>query len=282
MAPLKPFGERLRSGEKLIGSWVTLNNFRSTELLVETGFDFLIVDMQHGEPTEEGLLSLLGAFRGSRVTPVVRVPHHEYRTINRVLDAGFPAILAPLVSTVEQAEQVVRAAKYPPLGSRSYGPLRHSAQSRPAADYVKEANAATTVAVLIEHVFALRDLDSILEVPGVDAVFVGAFDLAFSLRESAETEALGNALVSEAKKAGRGREDWGAFPFPGGLLAQEILHKTRAKGVPFGVIAGTPQEALAWFELGAQWPTLLNDFSFLRGAAATGLKEIREGLGGKS
>ncbi len=281
MAPPKPFGERLRGGEKLIGSWVTLNNFRTTELLVETGFDFLIVDMQHGEPTEEGLLWLLGAFRGSRVTPVVRVPHHEYRTINRVLDAGFPAILVPLITSVEQAEQVVRAAKYPPLGNRSYGPLRPAAQSRPATEYLEEANASTTVAVLIEHVFALRDLDRILAVPGVDAVFVGPFDLAFSLGESDETEALGNAFVEEAKKAGRGPEAVGSFPFPGGLLAQEILHKAREKGVPFGIISGTPQEALAWFERGAQWPTLLNDFSFLRGAATAGLKEIRKGLGGK-
>ena len=281
----KSLRERFQSEEKMIGSWVALADFRSAELLVDLGFDFLIVDMQHGEPTETGLMNLLAAFRGSSVTPLVRVPHHEYRTINRVLDLGFPGILAPLVSTAEQAEQIVRAAKYPPMGARSYGPMPAPAQRIPPASYIEEANNSTAVTILIEHIRALRDLDEILSVPGIDAVFVGVFDLTFSLRESAEMQALADAAVQRAKKEGRvppvGSETSRFVPAPGEVLAWEILHKSQEKGIPFGVICHTPEEALTWFERGAQWPTLLSDYGFLRNAASTGLNSIREGMAGK-
>ena len=266
----------------MIGSWLNLANFRSTELMVELGYDFLIVDMQHGEATETPLLTLLGAFRGSGVTPVVRVPHHDYRTINRVLDLGFQAILAPLVNTVEQAEHIVRAAKYPPMGARSYGPLRLPAQRRPAPDYIQEANDSTAVFVIVEHILALRDFEKITAVPGIDGIFVGAFDLTFSLRESPRMQALGDAMIREAQKAGRvpkaGSETSRFVPDPGELLSLEVLRKAKKRRVPFGIIAHSPREALTWFERGAQWPTLHSDFAFLKGAAEAGLQGVRAGL----
>ena len=282
MASKKTLKTRLRSGEKVIGSWLRLANFSSTELMVEFGYDFLIVDMQHGEATEAQLLTLLGAFRGSGVTPVVRVPHHDYRTINRVLDLGFQAILAPLVNTVEQAEQIVKAAKYPPIGARSYGPMRPPAQRRPAPDYIQEANDSTAVFIIVEHILALRDFEKITAVPGIDGIFVGAFDLTFSLRESPQMQAIGDLVIREAEKAGRvpktGSEMSRFVPYPGELFSLEILRKAKKQRVPFGIIAHSAREALAWFNRGAQWPTLHSDFAFLKGAAEAGLKGVREGL----
>jgi len=174
------FRKELLGGKKLIGTLVSLPNPSVTEILCDAGFDWLFIDGEHSPLTIGDIQNMLQA-AGDRCSCVVRIPANDEVFIKQVLDVGAAGIIAPHVNTAEIAEQVVRFAKYPPSGERSVGVARASAYGFQFADYVKNANDQLAVVVQIEHVEAARNIESILEVDGVDAVFIGPYDLSASM-----------------------------------------------------------------------------------------------------
>jgi len=177
---LGSFRERLISGERLIGTLVSLSAPESAEIMRLAGFDWLFLDAEHG-PLSAGDLQGLMQGAGPGMPCLVRVSSGEKVPIKQALDVGAAGIIAPMVNTEEQAKNVVRLAKYPPRGERGVGLCRAHGYGLSFQEYMSAANEATTVVVQAEHTEAVENIDSIAAVEGIDAVMVGPYDLSASM-----------------------------------------------------------------------------------------------------
>ncbi len=173
-----PVKAALRQGRSTIGTWISLGNPLATRFMARTGFDWLTVDLEHGAIDWEQACTLFGIIADAGGVPLARVPCGNHDHIKRTLDAGAFGIIAPMVMSREQAEQNVRAAKYPPQGNRSVGggafTLNFQATSQ---EYFDRANEEILVVLQCEHIQAVDNFEEIFSVPGIDAVFVGPNDL---------------------------------------------------------------------------------------------------------
>ena len=172
--------QRLRQGETTYGGWLTIANPMVAEIMAGAGFDWVLIDTEHGGFSNEGLQTCLVAFNGSPTVPMVRVGWNDHVLIKQALDMGAEGILIPMVSSVEEARMAVSACKYPPEGTRGFGPRRASDYGRKTDAYVAQANDSVIVVVQIEHVNGVAAIDGILDTPGVDVACLGPTDLSGS------------------------------------------------------------------------------------------------------
>lgn len=170
--------ERWAAGQKTFGAWLTLASTASGETAARTGFDYVCVDNQHGVADYSDTVGLVQAIALGGSTPIVRVPWNEQGIIGRMLDAGVEGVVAPMINTRAEAEAMVRSCRYPPHGARSFGPVMAGMRAK---NYVETANDRVAVIPMIETAEAVKNLDDILSVPGVDAIYVGPADLSISL-----------------------------------------------------------------------------------------------------
>jgi 2-dehydro-3-deoxyglucarate aldolase/4-hydroxy-2-oxoheptanedioate aldolase len=175
------FGSRLRDEKFSIGTFVTIDAPEVAEIMSGCGYDFLLFDMEHTALSTQATQRLILACHG-QCTTLVRVPDKETVWIKKILDTGCDGIVVPLVNCAEEAEQVVRAAKYPPVGARSVGISRAQGYGAGFTDYVTSANEHLTLIIQIEHEQAVANIDNILAVPGIDAVMIGPYDLSGSMK----------------------------------------------------------------------------------------------------
>jgi len=195
------FRARLIAGEVLIGPVVTLPVPEVAEILVGLGFDWLFVDAEHAPIGIRDAQALLQA-AGPGCPCLVRVPAGEEVWIKSALDIGAAGVIVPQVHTAQQAERVVRLCKYPPQGTRGVGVARAQGYGRRLAEYLDTANEQVAVVVQAESAEAVRNIRSIAQVPGIDAVLIGPYDLSSSLGKVGQladpdvTEAI--ATVTEA------------------------------------------------------------------------------------
>jgi 4-hydroxy-2-oxoheptanedioate aldolase len=168
-----------REGKVTFGAWLSVPSSFSAEVMAHQGFDWICVDMQHGVIDYQTAVTMLQAISTTPAVPFVRVPWNEPGIIGKVLDAGAYGVIIPLVNTREQAEAAVGACRYAPAGYRSFGPVRAAYYG--GADYAQHANAEIACIPMIETKAALDNLDAILDVPGIDAVYVGPADLSLTL-----------------------------------------------------------------------------------------------------
>ena len=173
-----PLKKRLQNGEIVIGTFVGLGHPDVTEWLSHIGFDWLLLDAEHGPLGFETLQRMMQSMSGTSCVPIVRPQWNDLVVIKRVLDIGAYGVLVPWVESKEEAEYAVRACRYPPQGVRGYGP-RRAAMFDPA--YYETANKEILVVVQIETKKALMNLDEILSVEGIDACFIGPNDLSSNL-----------------------------------------------------------------------------------------------------
>ena len=176
---------RLLAGELLVGTLVTLPAPEVAEILAGLGFDWLFIDAEHGPLSIHQAQMLLQA-AGARCPCLVRVPAGEEVWIKKALDIGAAGVIVPQVHTAGQAEQVVRLCKYPPEGSRGVGVARAHGYGRRFKEYVAAANQEVVVVVQAESAEAVRNIQSIVEVPGIDAVLIGPYDLSTSLGKAGQ------------------------------------------------------------------------------------------------
>ena len=174
------FRARLKRGDKLLGTMVTLPSAPAAEVLASLGFDWLFVDAEHGPLETAELLAILTAVN-RRAACVVRVPSCDAVQIAKVLDLGADGIIVPQVNTPEQAAAAVRFARYPPEGTRGVGLARAHGYGLKFKEYVESANREVAVVVQAEHATAVENIGAIARVPGVDAVLLGPYDLSASL-----------------------------------------------------------------------------------------------------
>jgi 2-keto-3-deoxy-L-rhamnonate aldolase RhmA len=169
--------KRLQSGEAVIGAWLSLNDPVAAEILARVGFDFLMIDTEHGVWDLVTLQTTLMGFNGTETAPFVRVAWNDHVRIKQALDMGVEGILAPMVRTVAECRELVRSCRYPPQGARGFGPRRASNYYRNIDDYVAVANDALFVMPQVEDIATLDVIDEYLAVPGIDAVAIGPNDL---------------------------------------------------------------------------------------------------------
>lgn len=176
---IEPLRLRWQRNEVTLGAWCMIPSSLTAEILAKGGFDWVLVDMQHGCMGYETAVEMIRAIDLAGIMPIVRVPWNEPGVVGRMLDAGAMGIVAPMINSVAEARSLVDACRYPPVGRRSLGPVRVGA--RDGLGYVAQANDRIAVVPMIETAEALAAVEDIAAVPGVDALFVGPFDLSFSL-----------------------------------------------------------------------------------------------------
>lgn len=204
------FREKLGRREPVAGCIIHERSPALVEICGLAGFDFVFIDAEHGPLSPRDCEELVRAAQVRGIVPLVRVPNTNSDTILRYLDIGAAGIIVPGLSTRQEAEAVVRAAKYAPSGCRGLAPVRAAdyGMTKPLADYVAEANRETMVVAIIENSEAISNLSAILAVEGLDFVILGAADLSQSLGVPGQTnhprvrEAYGQ-YVSKGLKVGK-------------------------------------------------------------------------------
>ena len=181
------FRQRLQNDELLLGTFLTLPSPEVAEMIAACGFDWLFLDGEHGP------LSILDWQRqmqaiGGRCACLLRVPAASEVDIKKALDIGADGIIVPMVNDAETARQVVAWSKYPPHGQRGVGLARAHGYGRNFAAYVENANDEVAVIVQAEHIDAVRNIDEIAAVDGIDAIFIGPYDLSASMGKAGQVE----------------------------------------------------------------------------------------------
>ena len=180
--PRNEFKRALARGDTQIGLFLGLANAFSAELLAGTGFDWLLIDGEHGPNDLRSVIAQLQALAAHAERVAVRSVDHDAARIKQLLDAGVQTLMAPMVESAEQAQALVRAMRYAPEGVRGVGTaMARAAHWNGVADYFAHANAEMCLIAQIESVQGLAQLEQIAAVDGVDALFIGPSDLAASM-----------------------------------------------------------------------------------------------------
>lgn len=173
------FKRRLLSGDRLIGLWLGLANSYTAEVAAGAKFDWLVIDGEHAPNDVRSILSQLQAIAPYSSSAVVRLPMGEAWLIKQILDIGAQTLLIPMIETAEQARRLVEAVRYPPQGNRGIGTaLARASRFNAIPDYIATANAEICLLIQVETVIGVAALPSLLEVEGVDGIFIGPSDLA--------------------------------------------------------------------------------------------------------
>ena len=245
---------RLKAGEATAGAWLQLCSSIAAEIMADAGFDWLLIDMEHGHGDYQTLLAQLQATEGSGTVPLVRVQANDFAVIKRVLDLGAYGVMIPWVSGRKECEAAVRACKYPPEGIRGMaGSHRAAGFGRFGAEYWKRANREILVIVQIETVEALRDVDAMLAVPGLDVAFVGPTDLSAALGH------VGDPRHPDVVEA-----------------IATIERAAKKASVALGTISRSWDEAKALYARGYQMVTLASDAALVTQHAAAIVKQFRD------
>jgi len=173
------FRAKLRKGEQLIGTMISINSTDTVELLSHIGFDWLFIDAEHGTFSASQLKSVIS--NCGKTPCVVRVVAPEEIPIKKALDVGAEGIIAPQVNTAVTAERVVSYCKYAPEGIRGVGIGRAQGYGLNFEDYINTANESIAVIVQAEHIDAVNHIDSIVKVDGIDGILIGPYDLSASM-----------------------------------------------------------------------------------------------------
>ena len=234
-----------KSGQKTINGWLAIPSGFSAEVMAQAGFDSITVDLQHGVQDYQSMVQCFQGMQKHPVLPMVRVPWNEPGIIGKVLDAGAYGLICPMINTREEAQALVSYMRYPPAGKRSNGPIRAGIYGA-ASGYQATANEEILCLPMIETQQAIDNLDSILDVPGIDAVYIGPSDLAFS-RGGTPT------LDQETQQAMD--------------TYQQILDATKKRSLNACIHCGTPAYAARMLKMGFDMVTISNDSGIMLQAA---------------
>jgi 4-hydroxy-2-oxoheptanedioate aldolase len=236
---------RLASGEPFLFSWMSIPSGALAGQVARLPFDGVALDMQHGMIGFSDAVQMIAAINAAGRPAIVRTLWNDPAIPGQAFDAGAVAVIAPMVNTRAQAEALVRGAKYPPMGARSWGGYTAlQASGLSAGDYLREANRMTMVFAMVETVEALANVEEIAATPGLDGLFVGPSDLSITLSRGARIDKLGaptlDAMRSVAAAAGRNGLVAGAF---GG--SADVIKAYRSIGFTF-FAAAVDVDLLQW------------------------------------
>lgn len=243
--PLNQFKRALAAGETQIGLFLGMANAYAAEVVATAGFDWLLIDGEHGPNDLRSIIEQLQVLGQYPVRSVVRTVDHDVARIKQLLDGGVQTLMVPMVESAADAEKLVRAMRYPPHGIRGVGTaLARAARWNGVEGYFAQADQEMCLIVQIESTAGLAGLDDILKVDGVDAVFIGPSDLAASMGY------LGNPGHPEVKAA-----------------VESAIRKIAAAGKAAGVFSADPLAAEAYRQIGASFLLVGVDALLLRNAS---------------
>lgn len=257
--PLNQFKRALAARETQIGLFLGMANAYAAEVVATAGFDWLLIDGEHGPNDLQSIIGQLQALGQYPVRPVVRTVDHDVARIKQLLDGGVQTLMVPMVETAAEAESLVRAMRYPPHGIRGVGTaLARAARWNGVEGYFARADQEMCLIVQIESVAGLAGLDDILKVDGVDAVFIGPSDLAASMGH------LGNPGHADVKAA-----------------VTAAIGKIAAAGKAAGVFSADPAAAEAYRQIGASFLLVGVDALLLRNSAVALAEKFKNGSAAK-
>ena len=248
-----------QGGGAAINGWLAIPNGFAAETMAHQGWDTLTIDMQHGVVDYQAMVGMLQAISTTPTVPLVRVPWLEPGILMKTLDAGAYGVICPMVSTREEAQKLVAWTTYAPKGTRSFGPVR--ALYYGGADYPAHADRSIVRFAMIETAAALDNLDDILSVEGLDAIYIGPSDLSLALGCKPSMD----ALEPKAQQA-----------------VEHILARARHHGVIAGIHNAGPASALNRIAMGFQFVTVGSDARLLVAAAQQALQDMRAGGAGQA
>jgi 4-hydroxy-2-oxoheptanedioate aldolase len=241
-----------KSGGAAVNGWLAIPNGFSAETMAHQGWDSLTIDLQHGVVDYQSMIPMLQAISTTDTVPVVRVPWLDPGALMKALDAGAYGVICPMINTPEEAARLVAYTHYAPRGTRSFGPVR--ALLYGGADYPQHANDTIVTFAMIETAQALDNLDAIMSVEGLDAVYVGPSDLSL---------ALGCRPVFDDVDP------------PVAQAIDHILERAKAHGLVAGIHNGTPEGALARISKGFQFVTVSSDARLMAAGSQQVLANMR-------
>jgi 2-keto-3-deoxy-L-rhamnonate aldolase RhmA len=244
---------KLRAGEIVLGAGITLSDPTVTEALAGS-VDFVWIDLEHNATTTEAMLNHLIAARAGGAATLVRVPSNDVGWVKRVLDCGAEGIILPRAYSAREAADFVSCCRYPPLGTRGFGPRRPMQYGRLGqAEYLQQANRDVFVAVQVETVELLAELDAVLKLDGLDSLVLGPQDLSGSMGRLGQTA---HPEVVAAMKT--------------------VAFKAKAAGRFIGAgLGANPEFAQVLIECGVQWLQAGNDFEYMIQGCQRTFDEIR-------
>ncbi len=246
--------QKLNAGQPTIGAQLGLGSPTVAELLAHAGYDWLVIEAEHSALDSAQIQEMLMAVSSTDVVPLVRPLPGDLLGIQKALDMGAMGVFVPMVRTAAEAEAIVSATRYPPVGVRGFGPLRASKYTMDYPDYLANANENILVSLILETKEAMENLDEIMSVPGIDAMYFGLFDLCISLGL--------NPLE---------------MPFPEiDAAIEKALVLGKKHGVAIGIGAGTPDDLNMRYDQGMTFNVYGTDFLLLAGAARVGIDAFRE------
>lgn len=251
-----PLQQRWAAGQPVLNGWLSIANAFTAEIMGEQGYDAITVDLQHGIIDYADSVHMLQALRASGVTPLVRVPWLDPAAIMKQLDAGAVGIICPMINTAEEAAQLVSYVRYPPLGSRSFGPTR--AVFTQGADYATQANERVICLAMIETAQGMENLDAIVATPGLDGIYIGPSDLTLG-------------LTGTRYRTGFDREEPEMI-----ATIQHILATAHGAGIRACLHCGSPEYAARAASWGFDLVTLTSDVRLLAAAAAANVADTRQ------
>ncbi len=258
MTTTQPFAlaRRLRAGETVFSAWCTLASPVVAETIAREGYACVVLDIQHGLWDTASTITGIAAIASAGSAPVVRVPVADFAFVSRALDVGAEAIIAPMINTPADARLFAAAAKYPPLGERSWGPQRAMALQglTNATDYLRDANTGTLTLAMIETETALANVDAIAATPGIDALFVGPYDLSTALSG-------GRAQDMQAPEVERAIDRIGEAAIKAGKIP--------------GIYCRDAERALAMAKRGFRFLTIGSDLGIVRDGVAAQMKALK-------
>jgi 4-hydroxy-2-oxoheptanedioate aldolase len=249
--------ELWKGGGAALNGWLAIANSFSAETMAHQGWDALTIDLQHGVVDYQAMVPMLQAISTTDTVPVVRVPWLEPGILMKTLDAGAYGVICPMVNTREDAQKLVAYTHYAPRGTRSFGPVR--ALLYGGADYAQHANDTIVTFAMIETAQALDNLDAILSVEGLDAIYIGPSDLSLALGCTPTFDDL-DPRAAEA--------------------VDHILARAKAHGVVAAIHNGSTGAALARIAKGFQFVTVSSDARLMAAGAQQVVQAMRAGRGG--
>jgi 4-hydroxy-2-oxoheptanedioate aldolase len=249
-----PVIRALRAGKPQIGTWLSLGSVSAARFMARTGFPWLTLDLEHSPTDLQTAATIFGVIADAGCVPLARVPAGKHEWIKMVLDSGAMGIVAPMVMDADEARTIVAATKYAPRGNRSVGGGFHALNYGATADeYYKHADEEILVVLQTEHIRAVEIADEIYSVPGIDAIFIGPNDLAYSMRSQDGTMPSKDRFEK--------------------TLAR-ILEAAQRHGVPCGLHVLTAEDALRRAEQGFQFIAVGSELKFMLDGCASALKKI--------
>ena len=241
------------SRKPAVNGWLAIPSGFSAEVMAQAGWDSVTVDLQHGVQDYMSMVACFQAMQSHPVLPMVRVPWNEPGIVGKVLDAGAYGIICPMINTRAEAEAFVSYCRYPPAGKRSNGPIRAGIYGV-GTSYQATANEEILCIPMVETQEAVDNLEAILDVPGIDAVYIGPSDLGFSM-----------GLIPVLDREEQVILD----------IYARILDATKRRGIRACVHCGSPAYAARMIKMGFNLVTISNDSSLLLNAARAAVTAAR-------